>query len=80
MEGFHSISPSNLRRLFGSFKLPNGLSRLHPKAVLLHQIHSRWTLLWSPVDGLFHGIRHLPYRGSSAVKFGEAARQSHQDK
>ena len=77
MEGFYSISSSDLRRLFGSFHLPDGLSRLHPKAVLLHKIYSRRALLWSPFDGLFHGICHLPYRRSSAFEFGKAARQSH---
>jgi hypothetical protein len=80
VEDVYSVGSVDVCRLPSSSKLFAGLSRIHPKAVLLHQIHSRRALLWHYLDGLFHGIRHLPRRRSSAFEFGEAARQSHQDK
>ena len=69
VEGFYSTVSVDLRRLFGALHLPEGLSRLHPSAVLLYKVHSRRALFRSSHYGLFDGFHHLPHRGSASTKF-----------
>ena len=60
--------------------LPDGLSRLHTKAVLLHKVHSRRALSRSSRYGVIGGFRHLSHRGSASTKLVKTSNQPQSDK